>query len=78
MAPASVFGWLATCSGVGGTRRPRLAPKGETGKGEIHSLLPQGISAPQAELPLDVQLDLSDRFPHRSLAIERGLDPLPP
>jgi hypothetical protein len=33
MARASAFGWLATCSGVGGTRPPRLAPGGGNGKG---------------------------------------------
>jgi len=47
MARASAFGWLATCSGVGGTRPPRLAPGGGNGKGgDPNSLLPQAISAP--------------------------------
>ena len=80
MARASAFGWLATCSGVGGTRPPRLAPGGGNGKGgDPNSLLPQAISAPLVlTCPLHVQADLFGRYPCRFLAIERRLDPLSP
>src|SRR5580692_1865753 len=75
----ALFAGLATCSGVGGTRPPRLAPEGGNGKGgDPNSLLPQAISAPRPACLPDAQADLFDRFPCRLLAIERRLDPLSP
>jgi len=46
MGRASGFGWRGTCSGVGGTTPPRLAPGGN-GKGGIKFLAAAGHSVSQ-------------------------------
>ena len=77
MALASALCWQATCSGVGGTRPPRLAPEGGNGKGgDPNSLLPQAVSASPRGPLRPITVHLSVRFPCRFLAIERRLDPL--